>query len=873
MMKTSSTLKKFPLLMMFSLIMGGLGLAHGASAATPSTVSESVDICPGINEAKVNQVDVLILLDNSKSLIDSDKDRKRFDALENLFQSISNGVENEGKKVEVKVSLIAFAQTTNFKSIDGSGLVFKDKVLDDPSALATVVRKTLTDETQAAGTNFINALDKAEEFLSSSERQANCKFLIWFTDGVFDYDKNALKETETKQGKINDLEKKRCEPNSWWRTLRDAGVNTYVVLLGELSELRTKDSFQESLDLMAQVTGDRTTEELGEVNACPGEPPSVVGEIFTVGTSTKEIGKLTPIFERIGVAIIGPGGPIYCPTPSNPSLVTPPLPDSKFLKSISLISLDLNPLPQISDIQVLASDGEVVQITEHFKVGASTSGSPSATKVDFISLGAGLEKGWKINLLANLKGYCLMATFIDPPTVHIAKKGNNPAEVRQDGVLFSPEELAQISFTYRGGQEDEAQTVTPDEIMSQKITAEYKNLISAELDIEADPANPLFGSKFSINVEIDNPMPDFGECISPWVFESDRNPKTGDTPSNRSFKTPECRVSTLGLGEGNELGISIAPLVSELKNSEGCEVIEPSLLIDGENVGTTYILPIEREAKVGLIFEVGSKSTDCALTAFRGMEFTYGDLPPELALITSAFSFEEPPNPLWVRIVTACSVLVAMLLSLLLLRFISGALAVMPKRDSIYSYEKKIEIGQNSFGQVRITIDGVEVSNYQPSVEDLVKPLASSSKSQLVLKNTKIERKLGGFFKPFSEPRALLPKSSVASYWQQSSEGGLAVPFKRAIVVSVLDSGTSSEELISGQLTILVPVNGSDGGIRGVESLLHGPKIKDVCKDIKDKVRNSSIETLKKSDGSGGVEAVVRPPGGPKPLGPPPIPS
>ena len=871
MMKTSSTRKKSTLLLMVSLMMGGLGLAHGASAATTFDVTESVDICPGINEARVNQVDVLILLDNSLSLKTSDKDRKRFDALEKLFQSISNGVQNESKKVEVRVSLMAFAQTTSFDASDESGLVFKDKELNDPLALSKVIRETLTDDTQAAGTNFMNALNKAEEFLSSSERQANCKFLIWFTDGVFDYDKNALKEAETKQGKIDELDRLRCEPNSWWRSLRDAGVNTYVVLLGELSELRTKDSFQESLDLMAQVTGDRTTEELGDVNACPGEPPSVVGEIFTVGT--KEIGKLTPIFERIGVAIIGPGGPIYCPTPSDPSLVTPPLPDSKFLKSISLISLDLNPLPQISDIQVLTSYGEVVQITEHFKEGASTSGSSSSTKVDFISLGAGLEKGWKINLLANLKGYCLMATFIDPPTVHIAKEGNKPAEVRSDGDFLSPEEETQISFTYRGGQESEVQTVTPDEIMSQEITAEYKNLISAELDIEADPANPLFGSKFSIKVEIDIPMPDFGACISPWVFESDRNPKTGDTPSNRSFKTPECRVSTLGLSEGNELAISIAPLVSALKSSEGCEVIEPSLLINGENVGTTYILPIEREAKVGLIFKVGSKSTDCALTAFSGMEFTYRDVPPEFALVTSAFSFEEPPNPLWVRLVTAISVLVAMLLSLLLLRFISGALAVMPKRDSVYSYEKKIEIGQNSFGQVRITIDGVEVSNYQPSVEDLVKPLSSSSKSQLVLKNTKIERKLGGFFKPFSEPRALLPKSSVASYWQQSGEGGLAVPFRRAIVVSVMDRETSSEELISGQLTILVPVNGSDGGIRGIESLLHGPKLKDVCKDIKDKVKNSRNEILKKSDGSSGVEAVVLPPGGPKPPGPPPIPS
>ena len=547
--------------------------------------------------------------------------------------------------------------------------------------------------------------------------------------------------------------------------------------------------------------------------------------------------------------------------------MTPPLPDSKFLKSISLISLDLNPLPQISEIQVLSSDGEMVPITEHFKVGASTSGSSSTTKVDFISLGAGLEKGWKINLLANLKGYCLMATFIDPPTVHISKEGNKPAEVKSDRDFFSPEEKTQISFTYRGGQEGEVQTVTPDEIMSQKITTEYKNLISAELDIEADPANPLFGSKFSIKVEIDKPMPDIGACISPWVFESDRNPKTGDTPSNRSFKTPECYVSTLGLAEGNELGISIASLVSELAKSDGCSEIKPSLLIDGKDVGSTYLLPIGMEANVGLNFEVGSKSTVCALTAIEGMEFTYGDpLTTESALVTAAFTFEQPPNPWWVRIVTAGLVLVAILLSLLLLRLISSALAVMPDRSKIYSYEALIEIGLSQFGQVSATINGEDVSSYKPSASELKPPLASSSKSTLVLQKIKIDRTLGNFFQPFSEATAQVQNSSEASYWQKSSNGGLAVPFRKALIISKPDGGVSSQGSIVARVTILVPTSGAEGGIVGVAKLLQSTKLKEACKEYRDQVISSAGV-----EGRADQVAIVIP-GDVKRPGPPPPP-
>jgi hypothetical protein len=839
MMIASKSIKRFLGFLISAVAVGGFAIGPSASAATPSNSEESIDICPGVDEAKIDQVDILILLDNSLSLstgTKADIDGQRFDALETMFESIWGGVQNEGEistRVNVNVSLMAFAQTTRFEiSDEKTGIISLDKDISDPSGLKKEIESKLPNSTQQGGTNFINALNDARTFLDSKPA-TSCKFLIWFTDGVFDYYGEG-KDGKTESEYLSDLSDATCDVKGWPQSLRDLHVNTYVVLLGDPAELKKKkENFQETLDLMAQITGDRTIPgELGEVQRCSGDLPSVVGEIFSVDKD--EIGKLKPVFQRIGVAITGPGGDIYCPTPNIPSLVTPALPDSKFIKTISLISLDLQPLPKPADIQVITSAGETRQISDFF----SEKDASSTTKTSFSPISSGaLAKGWKISLLANFQGYCLMATYIDPPTVRITKSGNNPAQLIQTGGLLTTEELSQVVFKYKGDAEGEASAVSADDIMSQEITAEYKNRLTAELDIEAVPSSPVFGSRFPINLEIDKPMPDFGACISPWVFESDRNPKTGDTPSNRSFKTPECRVSTLGLAEGNELGISIASLVSELAKSDGCSEIKPSLLIDGKDVGSTYLLPIGMEANVGLNIEVGSKSTVCALTAFEGMEFTYGDpLTTESALVTAAFTFEQPPNPWWVRFVTAGLVLVAMLLSLLLLRMISSFLAVMPDRKRVYVYEGMIEISHSQFGHIKAVINGEDVNVFKPSASDLKTPLPSSSKTALVTQKIRLNRALGGFFKPFSEAKAEIAKGMVASYWQKSGKGGLVVPFRKAIIVSSPESGTFASNKIVAQLTVLVPTSGAEGGLAGVEKLLQSSKFSDVCKDYHDQI-------------------------------------
>ena len=200
-MKTTSQFRVFSklLISVFVLLSMGASSASSARLAAPST--DSVDICPGVDESKVDKVDVLILLDNSLSLSSesggSDKEGKRFDALRTMFQSIAKGVSNidgSGPRVDVGVSLMAFAQTTKFGFSDQkTGIIALEQSINNPDELANEIKNKLTNETQQAGTNYINALDDASSFLAS-QPNTHCKFLIWFTDGAFDYNDAQLRD-------------------------------------------------------------------------------------------------------------------------------------------------------------------------------------------------------------------------------------------------------------------------------------------------------------------------------------------------------------------------------------------------------------------------------------------------------------------------------------------------------------------------------------------------------------------------------------------------------------------------------------------------------------------------------------------------------
>ena len=855
-------------LLFFGVSVIALGLSPQVSALSQSQPSSgNMTICPGIDPAKTTAIDLVVLIDDSRSLsstkndrVPSDPDGNRFDALETMFESINAGLEN---RVPVIPKFFAFG--TSVKELNPkSGL-------GNPSALEADIRELLPIRNQEPGTNFQKALDRATDYLTSRS-PSNCKFLVWFTDGVFDLGSN---DKEKEEEALVSLKNKTCSSNGWAVALRKAGVNTYVVLLGEIEKLKKDDTdktFDDSLNLMVELTGDPTPPQGVQSERC-GELSHAYDQVGAIYSAT-DLDQLTAVFEQIG-KFISQSKIVVCPTTSKDQVQTGKMPDLKFIDSFSLISIEGSPLPREDQIDVVVGNQELA-VTEYFEITLK-----SKSHLQFVPVaGRKLNAGWMLQIektaTESLSGLCITAAFQNSPTVQITQLANGEPEVKEvvtdvSQRLLSDEDLSSVVFAFEGAP------ISASEVMQKNVSGQLDSaklaLLSAGLNINGDLNDPVFSTLFPIFVEVKLPRPDFSECLKP--FTTSRAPVSGDTPNDRDFLTNSCKVSTSGLSEGNELQISIEKLIADLKLNEGCKDIESSLRIGEKKVsGEVATVSAGVETNLQLNFKVGEKVTECNFLQYDGIQFIETSTGQSVfGKIAIEFSFREPPPLHWVRFWTVVLVLLAAVMSLLLLRLISAALAVMPKRQVIYSYDKEIEIGRNAFGQVLVQINGVEIDRYQPSVDDLSKPHSSSSNSQLVLNKVKIERKLGRLFKPLSEPWAVLPKSQVASYWQQSANGGLAIPFRRAVIVSKLEIDRVGEDRIKAQLTIIVPSNGNGSGISGVASLMHGQKIKDVCKEFSDKVKSSEnefVQSDKKNDQSGGIKL---PNGGVKLPSPPPIPN
>ena len=160
---------------------------------------------------------------------------------------------------------------------------------------------------------------------------------------------------------------------------------------------------------------------------------------------------------------------------------------------------------------------------------------------------------------------------------------------------------------------------------------------------------------------------------------------------------------------------------------------------------------------------------------------------------------------------------------------------------NVYSFETIIAMRLNARNELDLSVDGVDVNRVQVPAAELGRPGAASTKSSLVLQNIRLERKLGGFFKPFSEARAEIRPNVPAVYWKSSVGGGLAIPFNKAIVVSSAEKLNSSTDVLSARLTIIVPTSNADGNLAEVQSLLQGQKVVELCRRYWDIVQISGV--------------------------------
>jgi hypothetical protein len=839
--------------------------ASSASAAQPSLPNSGSDeftICKRADGSVPSTIDLLLLFDNSKSLNSknprfrpSDKENTRFDAVERMFEAIGEAISESDAKVNL--GLIKFG--TDPKRLIG----FND---EDPistvnaRALATKIRRLLPPDPgkQDEKTDYIKALDAAQQMFEASD-SANCRVMVWFTDGAFDSGYPSTDEKAAK--KLEDLRENTCAANGWPNRFRQLEINSFVILLGK----PVSGTLQASLELMQALTGHPNgiegMEDLPE--GCGGEfvgPGKQVGLVSRGSADT-----LGPLFEEIGTRI-GGGKLLTACSETGAELQSGKMPASKFLKFVKLISRGGARLPKPEDLMVVQKGSAERPITDFMKTTNTTATSLQwgPTKETPISA------GWQLKVKGRSVGLCLYGALVDPLTVKLTRVADGPVSVDEvDTSVLDSSDIRSIEFS------EKKKALTPTEVLDRYNAAKTSGDIpDVRALLEVDDDGIIFPEQLVVNVQTDDPIPDFSRCSESLTFKSPE--LLGDMPKDkedRVFRSTPCVIATRGTT--TEVSVDASSFFKAISETKGCEDIGPTLMLGNKRESSGKgVIPAESLTSVSLLIEFKGAESNCKINIANGVEASFeipgSGVKPRNISVALAAQLAPAPNPWWVILVTTLTVLLAALLSLILLRTMNKWLARLPEPQGLFSYELEITVDFDAFQSVVGKVEGVALASYQPQAKDL-KPVSSGSASEMQLQSTHLIRRLPGLFRPFSEASAVVAKTDVAAYWQQTPSGGLAIPFSSAVILQKSMKSSPSSG-VGALLTIVVPRNGLGSGIAGVEKILKGSKLSDLLKNFRNSLLEPSTESKLESSQLNNSNVQVAAPAEPQKTPPPPRP-
>ena len=361
--------------------------------AADSTLQVCVD-----KEGKplTGDIELMLVMDNSTSLKDSDPDGVRFSQVETLLQTIHDRISISNNPRTVKFSLISFGKGVSVVISRSGAWVVSDSNIGK-------IRKKVE---QAApgnegGTDYVKALKKAiEEMEGESE---NCRVIVWFTDGAY-FTGNEVDSEEG--GKLRD---EVCKEGGISQKLRKFNINLFPLYI-EPKEV--KGDRTASQDVMAHLTGDASA--FGEEPYMAGEPCdgallSQIGEVL----DADDVNQLGQYFADLTNIIEG-GVPIACPTKSE-SIESKPLPAGRYVSQLSIVrySKDGKEL-EPKDLRAVQPNGESRSLDEFF---AGENGR-------YVAKDAALELqlGWKIEGEVSAGAeYCIRAFARQGLAVQIKK--------------------------------------------------------------------------------------------------------------------------------------------------------------------------------------------------------------------------------------------------------------------------------------------------------------------------------------------------------------------------------------------------------------------------------------------------------------------
>ena len=512
-------------------------------------LQSELQVCRDENGSeRAGDIDVVVLLDNSKSLskkdnTGSDPGGRRFEAIEEFIENFSRA---ETKDKQKNFGLITFGTSTRIiielsALNEANGSAIKEKIKSEvPNSY----------EKQESHTNYISALNEAKStFEKNDPSNQNCRILIWFTDGVFDT--NDSENTEDISQDVTKLQGAICSTDGTAGSFAKADINTFVVYLSpDNPNQKRKDVSQ---DAMQAITGDATPsfDNGGSEARQPQSPckinPRHLGEVISVDEADQLLGYLTdlvPITDG-GISVFPGDCPIEGNTGESFSLI-----DGNLIDWISITSWSDS--VKLDSLTILSGSGESLSLDKAFRVGENGENSGRLVKIypqlDDSSLEF-LKAGWK--LLINESGpVCVRLKVRD--LSFVLSEDETKSEQNVPTYLFEGDRL----HFFAGNEE------------LVKSKALKNPLLRGELEVEFGEFLPQV-NRMDVKVAVEGAF-----ALIPPNCEIKVDYENRESPKNALFST-SCKINPARF---EDTTIDASAFIDELNK---CEVGEWQLAFDG----------------------------------------------------------------------------------------------------------------------------------------------------------------------------------------------------------------------------------------------------------------------------------------------------
>lgn len=841
MSKSLITKKRISSFVIVGLLVTLLGNSFARASVQLSLIEEKkLEICLDSNgQQKSGDVDVLLLLDNSKSLNatnnPSDPENKRYEAISLLLKALGDLTISEsadGEALKLNFGLLSFG--TNAKTL----ISLTELTSANAASLGRQVENEVPPilDKQESTTNYIPALVTAlDEF--SQRPSENCKILIWFTDGQFESKEISRSDTdkaEKRRSQAEELKSKICGANGFAEQVRQLEINTFALVL---QPTKPDERLQASYGAMQAITG-ASVLPIG-VQMGIGEYADMCGDLV----STPHLGEVfladdAPSIARL-VGLINPtdggnGTPmVKCPAGVDAEL--PKMPAARHLKELTFVALNSpTKLDDLKRAEIIDSLGISHPLNEYL-----VSKSELGFKKVFVfnrEAEDNLDQGWTIKIDQGAKGWCVFAKEHEFEVKFGGPTDDDPITQVSNAGKLNQSDLENLEF-----QRASDQSVLSDISDARAEVGEVRAFLSI------DPTGLLFPEP-GIEIGVQQQSVPTISCELFSIKEIGDIRESRRISSSCEIDTSETNLSTVTgrITSASSLADKDcnAKLFFAKPNSSGEVSVDSEL--------TEQIELPKGKSQVVVVLEAQGDSATCVNDSSE-VEFVFNVPGQGEVKITRPIHIDllwkKIPSPIVVWILVFLAVLAAIILNLLLLREIKKRTSKLPKAK-LFAYEVAVSLNIDSNGGVSAKhADGSNLSDHKYAIEKLISisPSASRRAGKLLSgSRSEIAVRLPRLWRPFDPAVMTLKSNKKVYYWPVFDRGqGLSPQTRSALIIHTPKKETDQTSAI---VTLLIPSSGNDR-VALINDLLSS-KLSQVCRLINDDenwlgVRDSSKATGK----------------------------